>query len=72
MTQTSGKTGPVVGVRVEEEGLQGACGGGVMSHPLFQAVEAQSSGGPSRELIIPSVIIRNGRQAGSGSTSRMI
>lgn len=41
MTQTSGKTGPVVGVRVEEEGLQGGLWGrGDVSSPF------PGSGGP--------------------------
>lgn len=71
MTQTSGKTGLGVGFWGEEEGLQRACEGGGCLIPPSQAVKAQSPGGPCRELVLPSVIMRNHGQAGTGSASRM-
>lgn len=61
MTQTSGKTGPGVGVGREKRGSGGPDGGGVASHPSFQAVEAQISGrmkggGRTEDRTVSSVI----------------
>lgn len=68
MTQPSGKTGLGVGLGVGEEGgLQRACGGGGTSH-----VEAQSPGGPPRELVLLSAIMRNDGQAGIIGSARRV
>lgn len=80
MTQTSGKTGPGVGVGREKRGSGGPSGGGVTSHPSFQAVEAQISedegrredGGQDSKLSHLISIIRNGGQGGAGSAIRVI
>lgn len=73
MTQTSGKTGPEVGVGGGRGAPEGVWRRGDVSFPF------PGCGGPDLRKTWPAssssshlVIIRNGRQVGAGSASRLI